>query len=221
MSYFVDTNVPTGYAIPHDKWHGSSVDFIENASEPIYWSTVVKNEYQNILDSIVDDIEIFLDEIKKLLKANEKDFPNYYRFEQFIKQKTKHCSLNNIKKTKILEEFWNKNNFIEGISEEIYIKFTEFLENLSDIYVKRDSTLNNILILHDCGLDNYLKYNNYAHDLFDGGIHKPDCKIIIDAHDCGRIHDDLVFITNDEELLETIKSLDTSNLKIIEFRSCN
>ena len=158
MNYFLDTNVPTGYTVPHDKWHESSVNFIENTSCPLYWSNLVKEEYNELLESIVDDVEIFLDESKKVLKENQKDFHNYERFERFILRKTKHCKLENYKKVKILEEFWINNNFIEGISEEVHIKFSGFMQNINKLYYKRDSKLNKFMTLHDCGLDNYLKF---------------------------------------------------------------
>lgn len=221
MYFFTDTNIPVGYSVPHDKWHDSSVNFIKNTPEQIFWSNLVQKESKDKINSIVDDIEIYLIEIKKILKENEDDFDNYYKFEKFIKEKTKHCKLDNIKKTKILENFWIKNNFIEGISEELYIRFSDFNLDVKRIYLKRYSDLKDILILHDCGLDNYLKYYEYALELFKGGIHKPDCKIVVDAHDCGLTHDNLIFITNDGKMLKAIHNLDTSNLKIIEFRSCN
>lgn len=77
MNFFIDTNVPIGYTVPHDKWHENSVNFIENADEPIFWSTFVKKEYSDTLENIVDNIEIFLNSINKILKNNEKDFSNY------------------------------------------------------------------------------------------------------------------------------------------------
>lgn len=68
-------------------------------------------------------------------------------------------------------------------------------------------------------MDNYLKYYKYALELYDNGIHKPDCKIVVDAHDCGLIHDDLTFVSNDNIMLEAISSMDTSKLHIVEFKS--
>lgn len=87
MCYFIDTNVSIGYTVPHDEWHESSVKFIENASKHIYWSNLVQKEYKEVINSIVDDTEIFLDEIERILKINEKDFPNYFEFENYILKK--------------------------------------------------------------------------------------------------------------------------------------
>ena len=88
------------------------------------------------------------------------------------------------------------------------------------MYFKRDKKLNEILILHDYGLDNYLKYPDCASQLKEWGVHSPDCKIIADAHDCGLVHDNLIFVSNDTRMLELIANHDTSFLKIIEFASC-
>lgn len=30
MNYFIDTNIPLGYAISHDKWHNVSKTFLDN-----------------------------------------------------------------------------------------------------------------------------------------------------------------------------------------------
>ena len=100
MHYFVDTNIPIGYTIPYDKWHDQSVNFIENISEIIYWSNLVKKEYETVLNSIIDDSEIFLDYICKTLKENEKDFLNFFEFEEYLKKCTIACKLDEIKKTK-------------------------------------------------------------------------------------------------------------------------
>ena len=56
MSFFVDTNIPLGYTVIHDKFHDSSKNFIEN-NENIFWSNLVKKEYTEKLDDIIDDIE--------------------------------------------------------------------------------------------------------------------------------------------------------------------
>lgn len=85
----------------------------------------------------------------------------------------------------------------------------------------QDKKLKNIIILHDCGLDNYLKYLDYANKLFEWRIHSPDCKIVTDAHDCGLKHDNLIFVSTDEEMINNISRHDHSFLSIIEFRSCN
>ena len=52
-----------------------------------------------------------------------------------------------------------------------------------------------------------------AKQLFDWGIHPPDCKILVDAHDCGLEHGNLTFISNDEKLLEIINNHEPSFLK--------
>ncbi|MBR3140898.1 MAG: hypothetical protein IKF11_08555, partial [Methanobrevibacter sp.] len=60
------------------------------------------------------------------LKENQKDFINYFDFEDFLIRKTKMNSLDNFKKQMILKQFWTAYKFSEGISEVIYLKFIEF-----------------------------------------------------------------------------------------------
>ena len=121
----------------------------------------------------------------------------------------------------ILKQFWNIHKFSEGISEVVYLKFIEFSHEFERIYHLRDKKLNNILILHNCGLNNCLNYLDFAEKLYEWGVHKPDCKIITDAHDCGKTHSDLIFVSADGKMIEKIIKHDTSFLNIIEFKSCN
>ncbi len=145
---------------------------------------------------------------------------NYFDFENFLIEKTKTCPLDNIKKQKILEQFWNNYDFIDGISEAIYLRFVEFSHEFERLYLIRDENLKEILILHNCGLDNYLRYINYAKKLYNWGVHSSDCKIITDAHDCGLKHD-VTFVSADSKMINRILEHDTSFLSIVEFKSCN
>lgn len=103
-----------------------------------------------------------------------------------------------------MEHFWTKYDIFEGISEVIYLKFKKFNENFKKMYFKRDKKLNYNLITHNCGIDNYKKYLDYAKQLNKWGIHPPDCKIVADAHDCGIEHDNLIFVSTDGELINKI-----------------
>lgn len=222
MSYFIDTNIPIGYSIIHDKWHESSKNFIDNhQNDPIYWSNIVKQEYTQKLNNMITNVNIFLNYCKKLLKNNQKDFVNYIDFKNFLIVKTKSCLLDDFKKRKILEHFWNSYSFIEGISEEIYLKFNDFCHEFERLYLIRDKSLQKILILHDCGLNNFKRYINYSIKLNEWGIHSPDNKIITDAHDCGLKHENLIFVSNDSEIINIILEHDHSFLSIIEFKSCS
>ncbi|MBR3156576.1 MAG: hypothetical protein IKF13_07155 [Methanobrevibacter sp.] len=218
MHYFIDTNVALGYTIIHDKWHPQSDKFITETSEDIFWSNLVK-EYSSKLNNIENSIDFFLQRTKLILKNNQKDFVNYYDFEKLILKETKICNLDKFKKQKILENFWNKYDFDEGISEIISTKFNDFTREFEKMYSKRDYKLNSTLKFHDCGIDNYLNYLDHAKKLYTWGVHKPDCKIIADAHDCGLTHNDLIFVSNDSKMLEKIIIHDTSFLNIIEFKS--
>ncbi|MBQ7928549.1 MAG: hypothetical protein IJ287_07425 [Methanobrevibacter sp.] len=127
MNFFVDTNIPLGYTVIHDKWHEKSKTFIENhANDSIFWSTLVKKEYRKKLNDIIDEVRIFLEYCKSILKTNQRDFINYFEFENFIIKKTKVCTLDYAKKQKILEEFWNSTALNEGIAEMVYLNSVNF-----------------------------------------------------------------------------------------------
>lgn len=221
MIFFTDTNIPIGYTIIHDKWHEKSKKFYFQNEEDIFWSNLVQKEYNETLKDIVQSMDVFLKKSEYLLKNNSKDFINYEEFERYLIRQTQNCCLDNTKKRKILEEFWTKYDFSEGISTIVHLKFKEFIEDFEKIYFKRDLKLTKIMKLHDCGLDNYLRYRDYAQKLYDNGVHSPDCKIIVDAHDCGLTYGNLIFVSNDDKLIESVSKIDTSHLKIIEFRSYN
>lgn len=149
---------------------------IDNTKDSIFWSTLVKKEYEDTLDNIIDYSEIFLKQTREILENNEHDFVSYMQFEKYILKRTNACKLDNHKKRKILEHFWEKNNFIEGISKIIYQKFDAYAKNFEKIYFKRQNILTNRVTLHDCGLDNYLRYLDYAKKLYSWGVHKPIAK---------------------------------------------
>lgn len=94
MNYFIDTNIPIGYSIIHDQWHDVSKDFINNhQKDSIFWSNLVKREYTEKLNKIINNVSIFLNHCKTILKDNQKDFVNYFDFENFLikkKQKNVH-----------------------------------------------------------------------------------------------------------------------------------
>lgn len=222
MQFFTDTNIPIAYTVIHDKWHKNAIKFIKNhEKDNIFWSNLVKKEYDEKLGDIIDEVTNFLETSEDLLNINNKDFINYYDFEKYLFKRTRECNLDKTKKQKILEHFWRKYDFSEGISGIISSKFSVFINYFELIYYTRESRLENILILHDCGLNNYLKYLDYAKKLYQWGVHNPDCKIVIDAHDCGKIHADLIFVSADNKMIEEILNHDTNFLSITEFRSCN
>lgn len=220
MSYFADTNLAFGYTVIHDKWHENSKEFIED-NNLIFWSTLVQKEYTEKLDDVLDDIEYFLESIELILEDNEVDFVSFQNFERFILKKLSNVNLDGFKQHRILENFWNDNDFTFVGSHELYLKFLKFKSGFNYIYFKRDQKLNTILKLHDCGVDNYLNYLDFAKKVYGWGVHSPDCKIIADAHDCGITYDNLVFVSTDESMLEVLKNNDTSFLNIIEFKSIN
>ena len=213
--------MPIGYTVIHDKWHEESVEFIETSTEPIYWSNLVEEEYDEPLEDITSDLIYWLNYITEILKNNENDFDSYYNFEKYILIKTKSINIDDTKKRKILEKFWQKNNFNYGISTIIYSNFLKYSHDFKKIYSMRMEKLKKMLILHDCGLDNYQNYYKYATALNNASIHNPDYKIIVDAHDCGLKHGYLTFITKDGKMLDALSKINTFHLAIIEFKSYN
>lgn len=137
MSFFTDTNLAVGYSVIHDKWHEKSKDFIDN-NKNIYWSNLVKEEYEDKLEDIENASDFFLKRVKLILKNHYREFINYDDFEKYILRKTKMCSLSKHKKQKILEKFWYKYDFVDEIPEIIYLRFTEFTDEFNKVYAKRD-----------------------------------------------------------------------------------
>lgn len=165
MSFFIDTNMAISFTVIHDKWHVSSCKLF-NEDTCLFWSNFVKDEYNLKLNDIIDEIDLFFNSTKDILKYNHKDFINYFDFENFIIMKTAECSLDRFKKVKILMHFWNKYFTNDGISGMVYEKFKVFCDEFEGVYFHRDKKLNKLMTLHDCGLDNYKKYWNYALKLY-------------------------------------------------------
>lgn len=84
MNFFIDTNLPIGYTVPYDKWHQASINFIDNTFNPIFWSNLVEKEYDDKIDSIIDNLEVFSNKVLKILKDNERDFSSYFEFENYF-----------------------------------------------------------------------------------------------------------------------------------------
>ena len=221
MPFFIDTNIALGYTVIHDQWHETANNFINNTHDNIFWSNLVQEEYTNKLDDLLDEMDLFLKTTEKILKNNDKDFVSYYDFERYVLKRTRKCILDNSKKQRILEHFWIKYNIFEGIAESTYLKFRNYNKNFKKMYFKRDKNLNKNLILHNCGLNNYKRYRSYADKLKKWGIHSPDNKIITDAHDCGLKNKNLIFVSSDVEMVDTILEHNHSFLSIVEFKSCN
>lgn len=126
MVFFVDTNIPLGYTVIHDKWHDTSKKFIENNKGSVFWSNLVRDEYSRKLENIIDEIEYFLEASEDILLTNQKDFVNFDEFRKFILKRTRECEIDPHKKQKILEHFWKRYNFNEGISGIVSSRFTKY-----------------------------------------------------------------------------------------------
>lgn len=221
MSFFIDTNVAIGYSVVHDKWHNKTTEFIHENDEDIFWSNLVQKEYTEKLGEIIRLVERFLKRANLLLKNNKSSFTNYDNFENFIIIKTRDIPLDTTKKIKILENFWDKFDFYYEVPQIVYEKFNNYYTGFQNVYFKRNKQLESLIKLHDCGLNNFKRYMNYSKKLHDWGVHSPDCKIVMDAHDCGLQHDNLIFVSTDEKMINAILEHNHSFLSIIEFRSCN
>lgn len=167
MLFFTDTNIPLGYTIVHDKMHESSKSFIENHKEALFWSNLVKKEYCKKFEHIIDNISIFLETTEDALTCNEKDFVNYYEFEKFVLRRTEKCNLDLYKRQQILEHFWEKYKFNTIVAEILSLKFSIFVKDFEKLYYARYTNLNQIMHLHDCGLDNFERYLDYAIQLYE------------------------------------------------------
>ena len=222
MNFFSDTNVAIAYTVVHDKYHVKAKNFIDNHfQDNIFWSNLVSSEYEGVFEDIMLDIDNFFDIVEDCLKNNHNDFVSYYDFENLLLEKTKACNLDEPKKRNIIRYFWDKNNFIEGISTILWIKFINFRQDFDKLYFSRDQNLKNIMKLHNCGENNYLKYLNYTLKLKSWGVHAPDYKILVDAHDCAIKYGDLIFVSADGIMFEALNNHDVSFLKIMEFKSLN
>lgn len=204
MSFFIDTNMAIGYSVVHDKWHDNAVKFICETEEDIFWSNLVQKEYSEKLGEIISIVEIFLKRTNLILKNNETSFTNYKDFENFILKKTKDIPLDKNKKITILENFWQEFDFCYEVPQIFYEKFNDYYDGFQNVYFTRNSKLENMIKLHNCGLDNFRKYRVYAKKLNEWGVHPPDCKIVIDAHDCGLKDKNLTFVSTDSEMIDII-----------------
>jgi hypothetical protein len=65
MNYFADTNIFVGFSVIHDEWHEQCKKFITADENQIFWSNLVKKEYEDKLQDIINSVEFF---IKNLLE---------------------------------------------------------------------------------------------------------------------------------------------------------
>lgn len=135
MNYFLDTNVPLGYTIIHDKWHESSINFInDTCDDSLFWSNFVKDEYDRKLEIILNMAHDFLTSVSSILKLNENDFYTYDDFEKFILERTKFCKLDKVKKEKILNQFWQKMS-LHLLFQQLFIQISLNTESILKKYI--------------------------------------------------------------------------------------
>lgn len=218
MDFFIDTNVAVAFTFFPDKFHDSIKDFVLERYYETYWSNNVFKEYEKKYEDIYPQFENFLDCILLNLKKNNVGFINKYSFEKFIMEKTKYVNLDLNKKLNLIDIFWDE--VISGVFKGEY-EFLSFFENYS-IYVPKlfesnDDFLKNYLNFYDCGLDNYKRYPKLLSSLKEMGVHNPDYKIILDAHDFARDRF-VVFVSADKKFMNKLinfKGLDVDDYMLL------
>ena len=212
MDYFIDTNIAIAFTFFPDKFHNPSKDFIINTVEDIYWSNNVQLEYDKKYDAISNKIKTFLNEIVVDLEDFNGVFLNLNSFEDFVLKNTMYIDLDIVKKRKLILIFWEK--IILGYfkeNKEFYHLFQRYSTEVPKCFNDNHTFLRNSLILFDCGEENYKKYSTLQNYLKIIGVHKPDYKIILDAHDFAQ--DRLtVFVSADEKFLNKVKNLQDLNV---------
>ena len=204
MVYFIDTNIGIGYSIFPDKFHNPCKDFINNSSSDIYWSNGVYEEFNRKFTDLLNIIENFLNIISHALNNKHSFFPNKDSFASFVLGKTKRINLDDEKKFKLIDVFWEKCN--DGFSNDINVfqdTFEDFSLYVPDLFNERRDLLVEKLICHNCGLDNYKNYLELKESLKKKNVHCPDYKFVLDAHDLGK-ENTVFFVTNDEKMIGAI-----------------
>ena len=123
------------------------------------------------------------------------------------------------KKKKLIYVFWKK--IILGIFKEkteFYQSFKKYSLEVPKCFEKNRNFLNNTILLFDCGEENYKNYVGLLNSLKEMGVHNPDYKIILDAHDFARDRF-AVFVSSDKKLLD--KVMDFNGLNINEYGLLN
>lgn len=214
MDQFIDTNMCIGYAFKCDKWHEPANKFITNNNNT-YYSDQVLEEFENKFEEIYTDIKIFMDSIPNII-SQKKFYLNYQEFEYTILRNTKNCTLDKTKKIKIIELFWEKYYRCSMDNPQIMkLEFSNFNVNYFKKHDSKKDELLNILIFHNCGLNNYKKYRKYINKLKSKDVHYPDYAIVLDAHDLG-LKRDVCFATTDEQFYNKIKDIDFLDVNVFK-----
>ena len=223
MIYFIDTNIGIGYSIFPDKHHSKSKSFVNDNLKSLYWSTGVVKELNDKMHDITTNIQNFLLSIVFNVRNRKSDFLNKDEFASFVLKVTKNIDLDIDKKNSLIECFWEK--VLGGFSINI-AQFPNLLNNFS-IYVFNLFDSNRKYLIHEvnyynCGLNNYKKYNSLSTTLKNIGVHDPDYKFVLDAHDLAKNNsNDVIFTTCDTKMVNAIidnnilKQLNISNFKVL------
>ena len=219
MNYFIDTNIAIAFSFYPDKHHSSSREFIINTVEDIYWSNNVLSEYEKKYDDISNPIKTFLNEIILSLENYNGLFFNQDSFEKFVLRNTDYIDLDVIKKKRLINIFWE--NIILGFfkeKEEFFVLFKEYALEVPAVFENNKIFLKDNVRLFDCGKENYKKYSGLLNSLIEIGVHNPDYKIILDAHDFAK-ENFTVFVSTDKKFLSRVMNF--NGLNINEYKLLN
>ena len=170
-------------------------------------------------DNISISIKSFLNEIILSLENYEGLFFNQDSFEKFVLINTNYIDLDVIKKKKLINIFWE--NIILGFfkeKEEFYVLFKEYAIEVPAVFEKNKIFLNDNVRLFDCGKENYKIYAGLLNSLMEIGVHNPDYKIILDAHDFAK-DNFTVFVSTDKKFLN--KVMNFQGLNVNEYKLLN
>ena len=219
MTYFIDTNVAIAFSVFPDKFHDSANDFILNTSDEMYWSRNNLIEYNFVFRDLIDAVDDFFDLIIENLIMDEKVFLNKESFENYVFNKTKSIGLDDYKKIKFIDIFWEK--VILGYifeKEKFFEIFKEYALEVPNIFENNKHIIKHKIKLYDISEFNFKKYCNLFNSLEKCGIHKSDNKILLDAHDFGK-NRFTIFVTYDEKMLNAINGC--TELNINEYKLLN
>lgn len=208
MIYFLDTNIFVGYVIFEDPWHEKSLEVFNR--ENLYWSPIVKEEAEKKLENIYLYLNLFIDELEEIIFSYADDMLSLTKFNKImssIDNKFVDLKKRNRVSKRIWEEFPNqdcifKQDLLKGIRN--------YKREMKFNFFYRRKVMSSNLFLHNPNKKIYRLTSKLI------GIHSPDNKIILDAHDLAIKSNDAVhFVSADRKLCDVASNFNF--LKIKEF----
>ena len=205
MISFVDTNVPIAYIFSLDPLNHKSLTVFKEYDK-IYWSKLVKNEYENVFKDKKRSLIMFYNDLANCLK--EENFHDFslndlrtYVMKNYSPSKRRKQILSS------LEMFWD--NYVD----ERFPTYNFFVEAIHDClddlriltYSKKEKWEDNTSLTCD-RVEEYMDLKNQLKSL---KVHYPDDDIVLDAHDFNLRNDFLLdFITFDMVCYEGVSQVE-------------